>query len=41
MSIINSLPNKKILEYKFKTFADDNLNVYQILKFALGRVETL
>ena len=33
---INSLPNDK-----FKAFADDNFNVYQKLKFALGKVETI
>ena len=26
---------------KLKAFADDNLNVYQKLKFALGRVENI
>ena len=38
----NSLPYDKILDLsKFKVFADDNLNVYQNLKFALGRVENI
>ena len=40
--ILNSLPNDKILDLsQFKAFADDNLNVYQKLKFALGRVENI
>ena len=39
---VNSLPKEKILDLsKLKTFADDNLNVYQKLKFALGRVENI
>ena len=39
---INSLPNDKILYLsKFKGFADDNLNVYQKLRFALRRVEKI
>ena len=34
----NSLLNDKILDLlKLKAFADDNLNVYQILKFALEK----
>ena len=34
----NSLPNDKILDLsKLKAFADNNLNVYQKLKFALGK----
>ena len=38
----NSLPNDKILDLsKLKAFSDDNLNVYQKLKFALGRVEDI
>ena len=37
-----SLPNDKIFDLsKFKAFADDNLNVYQKLKFALGRVANI
>ena len=41
-SHINPLPNGKILDQsKLKAFADDNLNVYQKLKFALGRVENI
>ena len=37
-----SLPNYKILDLsKLKAFADDNLNVNQKLKFALGRVENI
>ena len=36
----NSLPNDKILDlFKLKAFVDDTSNVYQKLKFALGRVE--
>ena len=38
----NSLPDDKILHLsKLKAFSDDNLNVYQKLKFALGRVENI
>ena len=38
----NSLPNNKILDLsKSKAFADDNLNVYQKLKFASGRIENV
>ena len=37
---IYSLPNNKIWS-KFKAFADNNLNVYQKLKFALGRLENI
>ena len=38
----NSLPDDKILDLsKLKAFSDDNLNVYQKLKFALGRVENI
>ena len=37
-----TIPNDKFLDLsKFKAFADDNLNVYQKLKFALGRVENI
>ena len=37
-----SLPNDEILDLsKLKAFADDDLNVYQKLKFALGRVENI
>ena len=40
--VFNPLPNGKILDQsKLKAFADDNLNVYQKLKFALGRVENI
>ena len=36
----NSLPNEKILDLsKLKAFADENLDVYQKLKFLSGRVE--
>ena len=39
---INSLPNDKFLVLsKFKAFADNNLNVYQKLKFASGRLEIM
>ena len=39
---VNSLPKDKILDLsKLKEFADDNLNVYQKLKFALGSVENI
>ena len=38
----NSLPNEKNLDRsKFKEFADNNSNVNQIVKFALGRVENI
>ena len=40
--LINPLPNGKILHQSgLKAFADDNLNVYQKLKFALGREENI
>ena len=36
----NPLPDDKILDQsKLKAFPDNNLKVYQKLKFALGRVE--
>ena len=39
---LNSLPNNKILDLsKLEAFENDNLNVYQKLKFALGRVENI
>ena len=39
---VNSLTNDKNLDRsKLKAFADDNLNVNQKLKFALGRVENI
>ena len=39
---LNSLPNDELLDLsKLKAFADDNLNVYQKLKFASGRVENI
>ena len=39
---VNSLPNDKILDLSnLKGFADNNLNVNQKLKFALGRVENI
>ena len=38
--LFNSLPNNKFLDRsKFKAFADENINVTQILKFVLGWVE--
>ena len=38
----NYLPNNKTLDLsKMKAFADDNLNVNQKLKFAVGRVENI
>ena len=40
--MVNSLPNNKILDWsKFKTFADDAINVTEKLKFVLGRVENI
>ena len=39
---VNSLTNDKNLDRsKLKAFADDNLNVNQKFKFALGRVENI
>ena len=39
---LNPLPNDKILDMsKLKTFADNNLNVNQKSKFALGREENV
>ena len=36
----NSLPNDKILEcFKLKAFADDQMNVNEVLKIGLDRVE--
>ena len=38
--LVNSLPNDKFLNRsKLKAFADDKINVTEILKFVLGRVE--
>ena len=38
--VLNSVPNNEIVGLsKFKAFADDILDVYQKLKFALGWVE--
>ena len=38
----NSSPKDKILDLsKFKAFADNNLNVYQNLNIAFGRVENM
>ena len=42
LQVFNSLPNDKILYLsKLKAFADNNLNVDQKLKFALGRAENI
>ena len=39
---VNSFPNDKILDWsKFKAFADDKVNVNELLKFDLGRVENM
>ena len=39
---LSPLPNDKILDLsKLKAFAEDNTNVIQKLKFALGRVENI
>ena len=39
---MNSSPNDKTLDLsKFKAFADNNSDVYQKLKSALGRVENI
>ena len=39
---INSLPNKKILDWsKLKAFADDKINLNEISKIVLGRVENI
>ena len=39
---INSLPNDKVLDLtKLKAFADNKINVTQMLKFSLGRVENV
>ena len=39
---LNSLPNHKILgSSKLKGFADDKINVNEISKFGLGRVENI
>ena len=41
-STFNSLLNNRILDWStFKAFADDNSNLNQKLKFALGRVENI
>ena len=40
--IFNSLPNDKILNYfKFKAYADDEIDVTQKMEFILGRVENI
>ena len=42
LHVFNPFPNNKILNLsKFKAFPDNNLNLYQTLKFALGRVENI
>ena len=39
---INSLPNDKILDWsKLKAFADDKINVNEVLKIGLGKVENV
>ena len=39
---LNSLPNDKFLAWsKLKAFADDKINVKEILKCCLGRVENI
>ena len=41
-NIFNSLPNVKILDRsKLKAFAEDKINVTEILKFVLERVENI
>ena len=40
--MVNSLPHDRILDLsKLKAFADSKLNVFQKLKFTLGRVENI
>ena len=40
--MLYSLPNNKIFDWsKLKVFADDKINVNEILKFGLGRVENI
>ena len=42
ISLFNPLPNDRILDLsKLKAFAEDNLIVNQILKFAIGRLENI
>ena len=42
MLIINSLPNDKLVEWsKLKALADDKMNLTEILKLALRRVENI
>ena len=42
ISFFNPLPNYKILDWtKLKIIADVNINVNQMLKFDLGRVENI
>ena len=39
--MFNPLPNGKILDLSnLKTFADDNLNMVQMIEFVFDRVET-
>ena len=39
---MNALPNNKILDwFKFNAFAEDKINVTEILKFVLGRAENI
>ena len=40
--MVNSSPNDKVLDWsQLKAFANDNLNVYQKLKFAFERIENI
>ena len=38
----NSLPNDKILDWsKLKAFADDKINVNEVFKIGLGKIENI
>ena len=40
--LFNSLPKSKILDWsKLKAFADDKINVNEVLKIGLGRLENI
>ena len=40
-SFVNPLPNNEILHWsELKAFADDSINLTEILKFVLGKVES-
>ena len=40
--LVNFVPNDKILDWsKLKGFADEKINVNEIVKFGLGRVENI